>query len=210
MNKTNRILVDLHYFPSLEFFAAIQGMDELIFSPQNQYQRQSYFNRARVRLANKVETLSVPIVGRRPRIAQEKIKIDFTQDWQKIHLRGIQSAYGKAPFFEYYFPYFENFFIDKEESLWDLNWKILTICLKLLGSSAKMRIAQEDVDYSGILDIRGQIRPSGNFSEQSFYKAEPYFQLFGLDFDPNLSILDLLFCEGPAAKSILLKSAKKD
>jgi hypothetical protein len=206
----NRILVDLHYFPSLEFFAAIQGMGELIFSPEDLYQRQSYYNRTTIRLANKIETLSVPIVGRRPRVANELIRIDFTQDWQKIHLRGIQSGYGKAPFFEFYFPYFESLFSQKRGSLWDLNWEILTICLKLVGSSAKMRVLEKGSNTTGIMDIRGQISPEKHFSEQTFYQPEPYFQLFGLDFDPNLSILDLLFCEGPAAKSILLKSAKKD
>jgi hypothetical protein len=206
----NRILVDLHYFPSLEFFAAIQGVDELIFFPEDIYQRQSYYNRTRIRLANKIETLSIPIVGRRPRVANERIRIDFTQDWQKIHLRGIQSGYGKAPFFEFYFPYFESLFSQKRESLWDLNWEILTICLKLIGSSAKMSVLEKSLNVTEILDIRGQISPSKQFSEQTFYQPEPYFQLFGLDFDPNLSILDLLFCEGPAAKSILLGSAKKD
>lgn len=206
----NRILVDLHYFPSIEFFAAIQGVDELIFFPEDIYQRQSYFNRTRIRLANKIETLSIPIVGRRPRVANERIRIDFTQDWQKIHLRGIQSGYGKAPFFEFYFPYFESLFSQKRESLWDLNWEILTICLKLIGSSAKMSVLGKSLNVTEILDIRGQISPSKQFSEQTFYQPEPYFQLFGLDFDPNLSILDLLFCEGPAAKSILLRSAKKD
>jgi len=206
----NRILVDLHYFPSLEFFAAIQGVDELIFFPEDIYQRQSYFNRTRIRLANKIETLSIPIVGRRPRVANERIRIDFTQDWQKIHLRGIQSGYGKAPFFEFYFPYFESLFSQKRESLWDLNWEILTICLKLIGSSAKMSVLEKSLNVTEILDIRGQISPSKQFSEQTFYQPEPYFQLFGLDFDPNLSILDLLFCEGPAAKSILLRSTKKD
>jgi hypothetical protein len=206
----NRILVDLHYFPSLEFFAAIQGMGELIFSPEDLYQRQSYYNRTIIRLANKIETLSVPIVGRRPRVANERIRIDFTQDWQKIHLRGIQSGYGKAPFFEFYFPYFESLFSQKRESLWELNWEILTICLKLVGSSAKMRVLEKGSNTTGIMDIRGQISPEKHFSEQTFYQPEPYFQLFGLDFDPNLSILDLLFCEGPAAKGILLKTAKKD
>jgi hypothetical protein len=206
----NRILVDLHYFPSLEFFAAIQGVEELIFFPEDIYQRQSYYNRTRIRLANKIETLSIPIVGRRPRVANELIRIDFTQDWQKIHLRGIQSGYGKAPFFEFYFPYFESLFSQKRESLWDLNWEILTICLKLIGLSAKMSVLEKSLNVTEILDIRGQISPSKQFSEQTFYQPEPYFQLFGLDFDPNLSILDLLFCEGPAAKSILLRSAKKD
>ncbi len=204
-----QILVDLHYFPSLEFFTAIQGNEKLLFTPKSIYQRQSYFNRTRIRLANKIETLSVPIVGRRPRIPQDRVAIDFTQDWQKIHLRGIQSAYGKAPFYEYYFPYFEAVFKKRVDLLWDLNWEILTICLKLLGSAVKMEVLEEHAEVQDILDIRGQIKPSTPYSERSFYDPEPYFQLFGLDFDPNMSILDLLFCEGPASKSILLKSAKK-
>ncbi|MFC5625730.1 WbqC family protein [Algoriphagus winogradskyi] len=204
-----RIAVDLHYFPNLEFFAAIADAEELIFFPEERYQRQSYFNRTQIRLANKTGTLSVPIQGRRPRLSLQKIKIDYTQNWAKIHLRGIQSAYGKAPFYEYYFPYFEKVFSQNTESLWDLNWDLLTICLKLLGMPVKMRVYNKDEDLSLMQDIRGQLVPSVPFSEREYYQPESYFQLFGLDFDPNLSILDLLFCEGPASKSIVLKSVKK-
>ncbi|WP_339865965.1 WbqC family protein [uncultured Algoriphagus sp.] len=204
-----RIAVDLHYFPNLEFFAAIADAEELLFFPEERYQRQSYFNRTQIRLANKTGTLSVPIQGRRPRISLKKIKIDYTQNWAKIHLRGIQSAYGKAPFFEYYFPYFEKVFQQNPESLWDLNWDLLTICLKLLGMPVKMRVQDKDEDLSLVQDIRGQLVPSEPFSERGYYQPESYFQLFGLDFDPNLSILDLLFCEGPASKGIVLKSVKK-
>ena len=203
------IAADLHYFPNLEFFAAITGADELVFFPEEIYQRQSYFNRTQIRLANKVGTLSVPIQGRRPRISQQKIQIDYDQNWVNIHLRSIQSAYGKAPFYEYYIPYFEKVFQQNPESLWLLNWEMLTICLKLLGLSVKMRVQNPSEDLSCIDDIRGHLMPSVPFSERNYYQAEPYFQLFGLDFDPNLSILDLLFCEGLASKSILLKSVKK-
>ncbi|PZX60434.1 WbqC-like protein [Algoriphagus ratkowskyi] len=206
---TKSIAVDLHYFPNLEFFAAILGADELVFFPELRYQRQSFFNRTQIRLANKVGTLSVPIQGRRPRISQEKIKVDYDQSWVNIHLRGIQSAYGKAPFYEYYFPYFEKVFEKNIESLWELNWEMLTICLKLLGVPVKMRVQSSSQDQSYTDDIRGQLMPSVPFSERNFYTPESYFQLFGLDFDPNLSILDLLFCEGPASKGILLKSVKK-
>jgi hypothetical protein len=45
---------------------------------------------------------------------------------------------------------------------------------------------------------------------QDFYQSKPYFQLFGADFDPNLCVMDLLFCEGLASTSILINSAKKD
>lgn len=203
------IAVDLHYFPNLEFFAVIAQANEIVLFPEATYQRQSFFNRTQIRLANKVATLSVPIQGRRPRISQNRIKIDNDQNWLNIHLRSIQSAYGKAPFYEYYFPYFEKVFQQNLESLWELNWEMLTICLKLLGLSVKMRVHDNSQDQTLTADIRWQLIPSAPFSERNYYDPESYFQLFGLDFDPNLSILDLLFCEGPASKGIVLKSVKK-
>lgn len=203
------IAADMHYFPNLEFFAAIAEADELVFFPEDTYQRQSFFNRTQIRLANKVGTLSVPIQGRRPRISQKRIKIDFSQNWVNIHLRGIQSAYGKAPFYEYYFPYFEAIFQQNFESLWELNWEMLTICLKLLGMPVNLRVHDMVQDQTWTEDIRGHLMPSMPFSDRDYYDPKSYFQLFGLDFDPNLSILDLLFCEGPASKSIVLKSVKK-
>lgn len=206
---TKRIAVDLHYFPNLEFFAAIAEAEELVFFPDEIYKRQSFFNRTQIRLANKVGTLSVPIQGRRPRLSQKDIKIDNSQNWLAVHLRGIQSAYGKAPFYEYYFPYFEKVFRQNHANLWELNWEMLTICLRLLGVSAKMQVYDKGRDQTWVQDIRGQLTPSVPFSEREYYSPTRYFQLFGLDFDPNLSVLDLLFCEGPASKGIVLKSVKK-
>ncbi|WP_192348885.1 WbqC family protein [Algoriphagus sp. Y33] len=203
------IAVDLHYFPNLEFFAAIAEADELVFFPGETYRRQSFFNRTQIRLANKVGTLSVPIQGRRPRLPQEDIKIDNSQNWLAVHLRGIQSAYGKAPFYEYYFPYFEKVFLQNYDELWKLNWEMLTICLRLLGLHVKLRVQDKDQSQTWTQDIRGQLTPSVPFSERNYYNPESYFQLFGLDFDPNLSVLDLLFCEGSASKGIILKSVKK-
>lgn len=205
----NVVAADLHYLPGLEFFAGIAEADEVVFFPEERYQRQSYFNRTRIRLANKVETLSVPIVGRRPRIPLKEVQIDQRQDWLKVHIRGIQSAYGKAPFFEFYFPYFEQIFEEQHTSLWELNWSLLTLCLKLLGLPVKIRtgLAGESEEISS--NIRGCLEPSMPFSKRNIYSAVPYFQLFGSDFDPNLSVLDLLFCEGTTAKSIILMSAKK-
>lgn len=205
-----RIVTDLHYFPSLEYFCTILEAEELLFDPGDIYRRQSYFNRTRILLTNKVETLSVPIVGRRPKIPVGEIKIDYNQKWQAIHLRGIQSAYGKAPFFEFYYPYFEAVFEKKVERLWDLNLEILTICLKLLQLPVKIKERTQGEDLQGEKDIRGLIEPKKPFFEQTFYFPQPYRQLFGSNFEPNLSILDLLFCEGPGAKKLLIKSAKKD
>ncbi len=206
----NRIAVDLHFLPTLEFFAAIAEADELLFFPKDRYQRQSYLNRTKIRLANKVETLSIPIQGRRPRLPLDQIKIDFTQNWQAIHLRGIQSGYGKAPFFEYYFPYLLAIYESENEKLWDFNLKLLTMCLKLLRWPVRVTVFEEGEIPDGVKDIRGQIVPSRPFSERNYYTPVPYSQLFGLDFEPSLSILDLLFCAGPESDRILRDSIKKD
>ena len=205
----NRIAVDLHFLPTLEFFAAIAEAKEVLIFPKDLYPRQSYFNRTRIRLANKVETLSVPIQGRRPRLPLDQIKIDFTQNWQAVHLRGIQSGYGKAPFFAYYFPYFHEIYEAGEESLWEFNLRLLTICLKLLRWPARVAVMEGMGISADILDIRGQIVPSVPFSHRNYYQPVSYTQLFGLDFEPNLGILDLLFCAGPESDRILRDSIKK-
>lgn len=204
-----RVAIDLHYLPSLEFFAALADAEEILIFPKDLYQRQSYLNRTRIRLANKVETLSIPIQGRRPKIPMDQVRIDYNQKWQSIHLRGIKSAYGKAPFFEYYFPYFEEIFESSEENLWNLNRKFLTICLKLLRRTARLTEVDSSLLSGDVFDIRGQIEPGRPFSERNYYVPVPYTQLFGLDFEPNLSILDLLFCTGPEADKILGESTKK-
>lgn len=203
-----RVAVDLHFIPCLEFFTAVIDADEILISSNEKYQRQSYLNRTRIRLANKVENLSIPIQGRRPRTPLDQVLIDYSQNWQKIHLRGIQSAYGKAPFFEFFFPYVENVYKKKYSSLWDLNFQMLTICLKLLKYSGKLTVC-ENLDVEPVdLDLRGLIRPSESFSERNLYQPVPYIQLFGLDFEPNLSVLDILFCTGSEAKMLLLRSIK--
>lgn len=204
-----RIALDLHYLPCLEYFTVLRGVEELFLFPEDRYTRQSYFNRTEILLANKVQTLSVPIQGRRPRIPMAEVRIDSDQKWVMNHLRGIQSGYGKAPFFEYFFPYFEEALSREDTHLWALNLNLLTICLKLLRWSVKLTVLEYEPLPADVVDLRGQIVPSNLFSARNFYAPVPYSQNFGLDFVPNLSILDLLFCLGGAADELLAKSQKK-
>jgi hypothetical protein len=183
-------------------------VDEVFLFPGERYERQSYFNRTSILLANKVQTLSVPIQGKRPRIPLGEVRIDQEQKWVNNHMRGIQSGYGKAPFFEYFFPYFEEAFGRQETHLWDLNLNLLTICLKLLRWSVKLTVAENEGLPPDVLDLRGQILPSSTYLDRGFYQPVAYPQLFGLDFASNLSVLDLLFCMGTEAGQLLGKSQK--
>jgi len=203
-----RIALDLHYLPCLEYFTVLRGVDELFLFPADRYTRQSYFNRTSILLANKVHALSVPIQGRRPRISFRDVRIDSEQKWVTNHLRGIQSGYGKAPFFEYFFPYFEEALSGQETQLWILNLDLLTICLKLLRWPVKLTLIENEVLPEDVIDLRGRIMPSGSHLDRPFYQEEPYGQNFGPNFVPNLSVLDLLFCMGTEADQLLGKSQK--
>lgn len=202
------IITELFYLPPIEYFVAILNEKEIYLDLDENYQKQTYRNRTQIRLANKVETLSIPVIGGNKKVKTKQVKIDHNQKWMNVHLRGIQSAYGKAPFFEFYFPYIEQVFLRNFDLLTDFNKELLTVCLKLLQLDISVQIHDPARIESEIKDLRGIINAKSAYSERSIYDAVPYSQLFGLDFVPNLSVIDLLFCMGPESKDILIKSQK--
>ncbi|KEO75181.1 hypothetical protein EL17_05795 [Anditalea andensis] len=204
-----KIGVDLLYLPPIEFFVAIDGYDTLIIENQDHYQKQTYRNRASILMANKVGDLSIPVRGGNRKVFYKDILIDEDQNWKKLHLRGIQSAYGKAPFFEYVFPDLEAIISGHSDYLFELNLKLLTYCLKFLRVPVNLELTDVYKEKIEIKDIRGKIHPKTSFDRRNIYYPSEYMQLFGLDFVPNLSIIDLMFCEGPNARKIIASSNKK-
>jgi hypothetical protein len=89
-----------------------------------------------------------------------------------------------------------------------LNHDLLTVCLKLLKFNCILKGKSLYKGQPEGTDIRGIIQNKQDFTARTYYHPHLYSQLFGVDFVPNLSILDLLFCSGPDSKDILLKSQK--
>lgn len=205
---SNALVSELMYLPPIEFFVAISDLEHLAFDPLAPFQKQTFRNRARILLSNKVDTLTVPMLSGRKKTPFKDMKIDYSQKWKNTHLRGIQSAYGKAPFFEFYFPYFEAVFDKDLTFLWDLNWELLTVCLKLLGSKITLHELNDLSGHSHLAGLWGICDPRADYSVRPFMTAVAYGQMFGRDFEPNLSILDLLFCKGPESKVVLNLSKK--
>jgi hypothetical protein len=202
------VIVDLFYLPIVEFFSAIEGHEEVIVDDVSAYQKQTFRNRTWVKLANKTEVLSIPVIGGKRKQKYTEIAIDYQQKWENVHLRGIQSAYGKAPFYEFYFPYFQEVFERQLTSLWELNFALLTVCLKLLRMKKKITRLSEVEITEEMVDLRGYIDAKQDFQQRQGFDPYPYSQLFGVNFVPNLSIVDLLFCVGPDSVRILSLSKK--
>ncbi|MDH5475388.1 MAG: WbqC family protein [Cyclobacteriaceae bacterium] len=204
------VLIDLHYLPSLAYFCCFYRAENVIIEANENYVKQSFRNRTRILTANGVCSLSVPVVGGNKKTNIQEIKIDDRQKWINTHWRTIQSAYGKAPYFEYYADYFLQIYNEQETSLFTLNKKILTLCLKFLEMEDALQFSEKyvHVPEKGIIDLRSALHPKNKSGASKFYQPKPYIQLFGNEFVPNMSIVDLLFCEGPNARNIIIQSTK--
>ena len=202
------LLIELHYLPSLEYFTRLVKFGTIQLEGQENYVKQSYRNRCYIMGANGILQLTVPVIGGTKKIPVQEIKIDENQNWINIHLRALKSAYGRAPFFEFYFDYFDTVFQKREKYLFDLNYALLTVCLQILGFNKSISITESYIQETEgrFSDLRNKINAKSDFTNRTFYQAISYTQVFGKDFAPNLSIVDLIMNEGPNSASILSAS----
>jgi hypothetical protein len=193
---TNLVL-ESNYFPCIAYFSYIyhHREQEIWIEMHENFQKQTYRNRCEILTANKVDILTVPVQKANSKHTISQTKIDYSQNWQKRHWRAIQSGYGKAPFFEYYAPEFEKIITYKFQYLTELNSEILTLCLKILKLEPIIRQTGsfEKVYNENFLDLRNKIITNKDFKNIPY---KPYNQIFSKNFIPNLSILDLIFCQG--------------
>lgn len=191
------LLIELHYFPCVHFFSMLSQHDTVILEAHETFQKQSYRNRTHILSAHKVEKLLIPVLSGNSHLPIRDIQIDHSQKWRLIHQRAIRSAYGKSPFFEHYGEDILALYDKPVAFLFDFNREVLTLCLKLLKWNKNIILSSDyqkitDNKMAGLLDFRDQIHPKKQLQRES----KPYQQVFGRQFEPNLSILDLLFCEG--------------
>jgi hypothetical protein len=87
--------------------------------------------------------------------------------------------------------------------------EILTTCLKIIGIKKNFEITEkylnlgENIEYT---DLREAIHPKKQGQIDRFYRSFPYLQIFGNKFEANMSILDLLFCQGNESLQVLKAS----
>lgn len=221
------------YLPWLGFFEQIYRSDVFVIYDDVQYDKEGWRNRNRIKTANGIQWLSVPVLFRlseAPLITE--IKIDNKVNWRKKHLASIRQNYSAAPFYKDYIGLFEDAYSRNWEFLIDLDMFLIRGLNKNLGMENKKIVQSSthnikgdrmkrlinicklfgaDTFYEGISGknyIEEELfRQNGIRIEYQDYQHPVYRQLYG-EFVPYLSAIDLLFNHGKESIKIIRDASK--
>lgn len=205
------MLLGIAWFPPVSYFALIaKGM---VLSPENtipsivyieaceNYQKQSWRNRCRILAADGPAYLNFPIVHEGSHeLPITEIKVDYSTPWVLKTKRAIASAYESSAFFDYYKDDLFSILDSHPETLFELDMRIIRFFLDKTGIAADLRLTDTFQPFSGVEDYREVLHPKRpNTVLKDLGLEKPYFQVFAqkYGFTSDLSIMDLLFNEGP-------------
>lgn len=217
-------ILPLAYLGNTEWFAHLTCGDCVIDIGEN-WIGQTARNRAEILTANGVAALTVPVHGGNganpTKIRTKEIRIDYSKRWQHTHWVSMVSAYRNSPFFDHYEERFAPVYGKRFDFLVDLNLELLGLLISALRLDCAVEISDSYiVPSSGDLDLRGKkaLRWVGTTMTElaarnvhrtglPFGNADSgeYTQVFSdrMPFVAGLSVVDLLFCEGPSARDYL-------
>lgn len=182
----------------------VAGAESVVLDEHEHYEKMTERNRYRISGANNSILLSIPLEsGRDQRLPMRHIQIANSERWQVQHWRTLVSVYNRSPYFEHYEPGLERLFTTEYTHLVAFNKAAMEWAMLQLKPGFELKTAGSYVQHypADHLDLRKQ---------KTYATDTPiYHQIFmdRLGFLPNLSILDLLFSEGPAAAAWIRKHA---
>ena len=216
------------YLPWLGLFHKIALAEKFCIFDIAQYQNKDFNNRNKIKTNAGPIWLSVPVESK-SHFGKKLSDIRIVHDgWNKKHFKSIDFAYKKAPFYTTYIGLLEEILLKTHfDFLADLNFATLMFGLNALGIDRPICKAS-DYDFQGqksdlVLDMCLKLGASqyicgamgrGYADVPSFRKQEitPFFQeythpvyqqIYG-NFEPFMSVIDLLFNCGPCSLEVLM------
>lgn len=210
------VLLSWTYFGPVQWYQKLVRHAHCVMDGGEYFVKQTYRNRCLIATTAGVQALTVPTEAptdarQRAHTPMHALQVSPHGQWQHLHWQALCSAYGESPFFEYYADDLQPFFTQTPSSLLSLNRAITYKMCELLHIEPQWEERQDYVDAdvldasTSCIDFRTSIRPKNPLPDPDF-TPRPYWQVFQQKhgFLPNLSILDLLFCQGPEAPLYLI------
>ncbi|MBA2612991.1 MAG: WbqC family protein [Bacteroidetes bacterium] len=197
-----KVLLSTAYWPNLHYFYYILNSERITIESYENYQKQSYRNRTQILTANGKLDLSIPIKKINIKELIKDVEISYNENWQINHWRALTSAYKNSPYFEFFEEEINYFYTKEFKFLMDYNSEQLKLVLKLLKLKKDLSFTTVfEKEPADCLDFRNNIHPKIEFTKDTVVASKltsPYYQTFEskFSFEPNLSILDLLFNKG--------------
>lgn len=199
------VLLHPTYGCPISQYAAIAQADVVFFEAKDNYQKQTYRNRKKIATSLGVLQLNIPILHNKKSQERQQtfaVRIENKFHWQRDHWRSLKVAYQTSPYFEYYEDTFAPLYHTTYVKLIDFILALHETIMECLQLEKKIQFSEVyEASPCNIVDLR-------HFAAA---KKEPaitlpaYHQLFNEKhgYLSNLSILDLLFNEGPNAVTYL-------
>jgi hypothetical protein len=201
MLKSSKLVLPTAYAPPTSWMAFFLFHPNVKLEYWENFQRATIRNRCEIMTSQGIQQLSIPLVGGRSQGAINEVKISYAEDWPKQHLKALQTAYAKSPFYEF-LDYELAAVLDKRyDTLWELNTALLHLFLDWLQVEITIKSTESYLGIPQPFVSKGFWSPrplsSGNKYPQVFDNQQPFVG--------NLSVLDLFFNLGPNALEYLTK-----
>jgi hypothetical protein len=209
------LIIELQYFPSIILYKSLYKFSNIVFEQYESYQKMSFRNRCQIAGAGGVVNLSIPLLhGRDQKNLMKDVRISDREPWQAQHWKTIVSCYSRSPWFDFYRDDLELLYKRPFEFLLDWNMACFGWSLRTLGIAIPVTLTdgyEKTIGGREKVDWRGKIVPKYRPGSKGRITADgtphsgethlQYHQVFEerIGFIPDLSVLDLLFCEGKQA-----------
>lgn len=209
--ESKDIILGSAYLAPVSYFAALYSCRKAYIERYDHYMKQTYRNRCVIASADGPLALTIPVEkSSEVKCAMKDIRVSEHGNWRHVHRNAFVAAYKQSPFFDYYADEFNAFFDRKYEFLYDFNMELTQWLCEQIDIQPELVPTGEYMDAGeGVLDLREAIHPKRSAEDMTlFYHPVSYYQVFYSrhGFQPDLSIVDLLFNMGPESILVLRDS----
>jgi hypothetical protein len=199
-------ILSVAYLSPISHYAAMANHAEVQWDIHEHFHKQFFYNRCVISGPNGTLKLIIPISHGSERTPVKDIRIVYESPWQKLHWRSLETSYRRSPYFEYYEDIFRPIYEEyKPVYLLEWNRKLFEAVNKIIQAGTHLSYTNE---YHKLYEQAEDYRPlaSPNILAEKPVKEVKYQQVFEErhGFFPDLSVIDLVFCEGPHSKELLL------